>query len=405
MRSYAAMAGAICGLIAAGRAVDAQKAYGPGVTDTEIKLGQTMPYSGPASPYGVVGRVQTAYFKMLNEHGGVNGREINLISLDDAYSPPKTVEQVRRLIEDDKVFAIFGLLGTPPNIAVAKYLNTRQVPDLLASTGSALLDDPKNLPWTTIFSMPQRTEAHILINYILKTKPDAKIGILYQNDEYGKGYLKFFKEALGEKAVSMIVKEVSYDLTDPTIDSQIVTLQGSGADTLLEASTPRFSGQAIRKVAEIGWKPMHVIIYSASSVNSAMKPAGVQNGVGVVTTEYFKMPDDPALANDPQVQAYFEFMKKYAPEEPATDATPMIGYIMAGVMVDILKNCGDDLTRENLLKQANSFDNTPVSLLVDGVHYTTTPEDHTPFREAKMYRFDGTRWVGFGEVIKVSLPR
>ena len=270
MRSYAAMAGAICGLIAAGRAVDAQKAYGPGVTDTEIKLGQTMPYSGPASPYGVVGRVQTAYFKMLNEHGGVNGRKINLISLDDAYSPPKTVEQVRRLVEDDKVFAIFGLLGTPPNIAVAKYLNTRQVPDLLASTGSALLDDPKNLPWTTIFSMPQRTEAHILVNYILETKPDAKIGILYQNDEYGKGYLKYFKEALGEKAVSMIVKEVSYDLTDPTIDLQIVTLQGSGADTLLEASTPRFSGQAIRKVAEIGWKPMHVIIYSASSVNSAI---------------------------------------------------------------------------------------------------------------------------------------
>ncbi len=396
---------ALCGLLAAGMPASAQKAYGPGVTDTEIKLGQTMPYSGPASAYGLVGRTQSAYFKMINDKGGVNGRKINLISLDDSYSPPKTVEQIRRLVEEDQVLGIFSLLGTPPNIAVGRYLNDRKVPDLLAATGSQLLDDPKHLPWTTIFSMPQRTEAHILIQYILNTRPHAKIGILYQNDEYGKGYLKFFKEALGDKAPTMIVKEASYDLTDPTIDSQIVSLQESGADTLLEASTPRFSAQAIRKVAEIGWKPLHVVIYSASSVENAMKPAGLENGIGVVTTEYFKLPDDPTLANDPAVRAYFAFMKKYAPGLPAMDGTPMIGYIMANVMVDILKKCGDDLTRANLLKQADSFRNAPIPLLLDGVHYTTTPDDHTPFTEARMFRFDGTRFVGFGDVINVSIPK
>jgi branched-chain amino acid transport system substrate-binding protein len=397
-----AMTVAACLMLAAGQPAEAQKAYGPGVTDSEIKLGQTMPYSGPASAYGIVGRIQSAYFSMINDQGGINGRKINLISLDDGYSPPKTVEQTRRLVEEDNVLAIFGLLGTPPNIAVAKYLNTRKVPQLLSSTGSSVPDDPKNLPWTTIFSMPQKTEASVLIQYLLKTKPIAKLGIFYQNDEYGKGYLKYFKEALGDKAASMIVKEVSYDLFDPTVDSQIVTLQNSGADTVLNASTPKFSSQAIRKIYDLGWKPTHLMIYSASSVSNAMKPAGLERGVGIITTQYFKMPDDPSWADDPAVQGYFAFMKKYAPSEPAQDATPMIGYIMAEVMVDILKKCGDNLTRDNLLQQATSYSAVQLPLLLPGVRFTTTPQDHTPFREARMFRFDGARWVGFGDVVNAA---
>ena len=399
------MAACLLSFALASAPASAQKAYGPGATDTEIKLGQTMPYSGPASAYGIVGRAQTAYFKMVNEQGGVNGRKVQLISLDDGYSPPKTVERVRQLVEGDNVLAIFSLLGTPPNMAVAKYLNAKQVPQLLSSTGTPLLDDPKALPWTTILSMPSRIEARILAAYLLKTKPNAKVGVFYQNDEYGKGYLRYFKEALGDKAASMIVGEASYEFTDPTVDSQILSLKGSGADTILNASTPKFSGQAVRKIAEIGWKPLHLMIYSASSVESAMKPAGLENGIGIITTQYFKMPDDPSWADDKAMAEYFAFMKKWMPNEPAKDPTALIGYLMAGVMHDILKKCGDNLTRENVLKQATDFREVALPLLVPGVTYSTTPDDHTPFRQARMYRFDGTRWVGFGDVITADIAK
>jgi len=357
-----------------------QKAYSPGATDTEIKLGQTMPYSGPASGYGIVGRVQTAYFKMVNEQGGVNHRKVELISLDDGYSPPKTVERVRQLVEGDNVLAIFSLLGTPPNMAVAKYLNAKKIPQLLSSSGTPLLDDPKTLPWTTLLSMPSRTEATILAQYLLKTKPNAKVGIFYQNDEYGKGYVRYFKEALGEKAASMIVGEASYEFTDP-------------------------SGQAVRKIGELGWKPLHLMIYSASSIESALKPAGLENAVGIITTQYFKMPDDPSWADDKAMAEYFAFMKKWMPREPANDPTALIGYLMVGVMHDILEKCGDDLTRENLLKQATNFREVALPLLVPGVTYSTTPDDHTPFRQARMYRFDGKRWVGFGDVVTVKTDK
>ena len=382
-----------------------QKAYSPGATDTEIKLGQTMPYSGPASGYGIVGRVQTAYFKMVNEQGGVNHRKVELISLDDGYSPPKTVERVRQLVEGDSVLAIFSLLGTPPNMAVAKYLNAKKIPQLLSSSGTPLLDDPKTLPWTTLLSMPSRTEATILAQYLLKTKPNAKVGIFYQNDEYGKGYVRYFKEALGEKAASMIVGEASYEFTDPTVDSQILSLKGSGADTILNASTPKFSGQAVRKIGELGWKPLHLMIYSASSIESALKPAGLENAVGIITTQYFKMPDDPSWADDKAMAEYFAFMKKWMPREPANDPTALIGYLMVGVMHGILEKCGDDLTRENLLKQATDFREVSLPLLVPGVTYSTTPDDHTPFRQARMYRFDGKRWVGFGDVVTVKTDK
>ncbi len=389
-------------LLASGHPRADEKAYGPGVTDTEIKLGQTMPYSGPASAYGEVGRIQSIYFNMINAQGGVNGRKINLVSLDDGYSPPKTVEQTRKLVEEEKVLAIFTLLGSPGNIAVAKYLNAQKVPQLMSSAGTALVDDPKNLPWTTIFSMPQRTEARVLIKYLLQTKPDAKVGILFQNDEYGKGYLRFFKEALGDKAATMIVKEVSYDLTEPTIDSQILSLQASGADTVLNATTPRFSAQAVRKIYDIGWKPLHLMIYSAASVAGAMRPAGPERGVGIISTQYYKQPDDPTWADDPAMKDYFAFMKQWAPNDNAADALPMIGYIPAQLMVDILKRCGDNLTRENVMKQASVYDDTPLPLLVPGVGYTAKPDNHTPFHAARMYRFDGTRWVGFGDVVKVT---
>jgi ABC-type branched-subunit amino acid transport system substrate-binding protein len=364
-----------------------------------------MPYSGPASAYGLIGRVQTAYFKMVNEQGGVHRRKVELISLDDGYSPPKTVERVRQLVESDNVLAIFSLLGTPPNLAVAKYLNAKQIPQLLSATGTPLLDDPKALPWTTILSMPSRTESRILAGYLLEAKPDAKVGLFYQNDEYGKGYVRYFKEALGEKAKSMIVGEASYEFSDPTVDAQIVALKGSGADTILNASTPKFSGQAIRKIYELDWKPTHLMIYSASSIESTLKPAGLEKAIGIITTEYFMMPDDPSWAENKAMIEYKAFMKKRLPNEAANDPTALIGYLGAGVMHGILTKCGDNLTRENLLRQATSFKDTPIPLLVPGVTYTTTPEDHTPFRQARLYRFDGKLWSGFGDVVTVKTDK
>jgi branched-chain amino acid transport system substrate-binding protein len=383
----------------------AQQAYSPGVTDTEIKLGQTMPYSGPASAYGIVGRVQAAYFKMVSEQGGVHRRKVELISLDDGYSPPKTVERVRQLVESDNVLAIFSLLGTPPNLAVAKYLNAKQIPQLLSVTGTPLLDDPKALPWTTILSMPSRTESRILAGYLLETKPDAKVALFYQNDEYGKGYVRYFKEALGEKAKSMIVGEASYESSDPTVDAQIVVLKGSGADTILNASTPKFAGQAIRKIYELGWNLTHLMINSASSIESTLKPAGLEKAIGIITTEYFMMPDDPSWADNKAMIEYKAFMKKRLPNEAANDPIALTGYLLAGVMHGILTKCGDNLSRENLLRQATSFKDAPIPLLVPGVTYTTTAEDHTPFRQAKLYRFDGKLWSGFGNVITVKTDK
>ena len=393
------------GLAALGTPALAQKAYGPGVTDTEVKLGQTMPYSGPVSAFSIVGRTQSAYFNMLNEQGGINGRKIRLISLDDGFSPPKTVDRVRQLVEGDNVLALFSLLGTPTNLAVAKYLNGKKVPQLLSAAATPLLDDPVALPWTTLLAMPQRVEARIMIEYILKTKPDAKIGIFHQNDEYGKGYLRYFREALGDKAATMIVKETSYETTDPTVDSQILILKDSGADTILNASTPTFAGQSLRKMADIGWKPTHVLIYAASSIESALKPAGLDRSVGTLTTQFFKMPDDPGWADDEAMRGYFAFMKKWQPNETALDPIALVGYIAAEVMREILAKCGDDLTRENLLKQATSFRNVALPLLIPGVTFSTTPEDHTPFRQARMYRFDGTRWVGFGDIVTAKTDK
>ena len=389
----------IAALLLSGEAVLA--ADMPGVTATEIKLGQTMPYSGPASAYSIVGRAEVAYFNMINDQGGVNGRKIKLISLDDAYSPPKAVEQVRKLVEEDEVLAIFSMLGTPPILATAKYLNSRGVPQLFSQTGSSLPANVKEYPLTTIYSMPFRTEAWIMGAYILKNKPNAKIGILYQNDEFGKGYLRFFKQGLGDKA-SLVTQEVAYDISSPTIDSQIIQLKNSGVDTVITAATPKFAAQAIRKIYELDWKPTHLLINAASSREAVLKPAGFEQAKGVLAVNFELFTDDPAYAD--KYKDYFAFMKKWAPNENPYELAAVNGYISAQFMVEILKKCGNDLTRENVMKYANDFPEVPHPLLFPGVTYNATATDHTPFHAGQITRFDGDKWILVGEAIRPTPP-
>jgi branched-chain amino acid transport system substrate-binding protein len=382
-------------------AASAGKNYGPGVTDTEIKLGQTTAYSGPASALGATSRAIVAYFKMINASGGINGRKVNLISLDDAYSPPKTVEQTRRLVEGDEVLAITGTLGTPGNLAVAKYLNGKKVPQLLSLSGSAKLNDPK-LPWTTTFYASQTVESKIYARYILKTRPDAKIAVLYQNDDYGKGYFDAFKEGLGGKASKMIVAEASYDVTYPTIESELVRLASSGADTIFYASTPKFTAQAIRKAHEIKWTPLQIVITASSQIDATLKPAGLDAATGLVTSLWQKDPNDPKWSDDKNMQAFLAFMKQWGPGEGADLFLSATGYSWAQTMVHILENCGDDLARENLLKQATNLKGFHPSLFIDGVNLSATPEDRTPWRQAQMARFDGRTWQPFGDIVTIE---
>jgi branched-chain amino acid transport system substrate-binding protein len=337
-------------LSAAGQPAMAEKKYGPGVTDTEIKLGQTMPYVGPASGLSLVGKVQSAYLKMINAQGGVNGRKINLVSLDDAFSPPKTVEQTHTLVEGDEVLAIFSSMGSAPNLSVAKYLNSMRVPQLMALAGTPKVIDPRNLPWTTTFSSTLSLEAKEFVAYLLETKPNARIGIIYQNDESGKTYLEGMKAGLGNKAATMVVKKVAFDLTDSTIDSNVLLLQAAGVDTVFFATVaPKFGAQGIRKIAELGWKPMILLAPAVSSLESALKPAGTQNAIGAITSMILKMPGDPKWSQDPAMLEYHAFMKQWAPGEPSAEPLAMLGYITAQVIIDTLKRCGDELTRENVL--------------------------------------------------------
>ena len=380
----------------------AEKQYGPGVTDTEIKIGQTAAFSGPASAFGLYARSQLAYYQMINAAGGINGRKITMLSLDDGFSPPKTVEQVRKLVEEEKVLAIMGSIGSPTNLVVAKYLNANKVPQLLVSAGTPKLVDPVNLPWTTTFYIAQPVEAAIYAQFIAKTAPNAKLGVLYQNDDYGKGYLNALKAALGDKAASMIVKEVSYELSDPTIDSQIVSLQASGADTFFDASTPKFAAQAIRKAYDIGWKPLHVLIAAASQIATTLKPAGLDHSVGIVTAIWYKQPGDPNWASDKDMQDYYAFMKKWAPSENADDALALTGVNQAQIIIDVLKACGDNLTRDNLLKQATNIKDLQLPLFVPGVKINVTPTDHVAWRQARMAKFDGTQYVFFGDMVTVN---
>ena len=377
----------------------AEKKYDPGATDTEIKIGQTMVYSGSLSAYGTIGRSETAYFKMINDQGGINGRKINLISLDDAYSPPKTVEQIRRLVEQEEVLFIFQSLGTPTNTAIQKYLNAKKMPQLFVATGATKWGDPQNFPWTMGWQPNYQTEAHIYAKYLLQSKPGAKIAVLFQNDDYGKDYLKGIHDGLGSQADRLIVKEVSYEVTDPTVDSQIVTLQASGADTFVILATPKFAAQAIRKAYDIGWRPMTFINNVSASVATVLQPAGLEKSVGLITALYLKDPTDPQWENDPQMKNWLAWMKKYYPEGDVKDVNNVYGYALGQTLVQVLKQCGDDLTRQNIMTQAANLKNFEVSVLLPGIRINTSPTDFYPIEQVQLARFDGKRWVLFGEMI------
>ncbi len=377
----------------------AQKKYDPGASDTEIKIGQTVPFSGPASAYATIGKTQAAYFKMINDQGGVNGRKINLIQYDDAYSPPKTVEQVRKLVEGDEVLLTFQLVGTPPNAAVQKYLNQKKVPQLFAATGASRFTDPKNYPWTMGFNPNYQSEGRIYGKYILANHPNAKIGVLYQNDDLGRDYLAGIKEGLGDKAKTMIVGETSYELTDPTIDSQIVKLKSLGADLLFSASTPKFAAQAIKKAADLDWHPVHILDINATSVGAVLKPAGLENSKGIISTNYGKDPLDPAWKDDPGMKKYFEFMAKYYPEGDKDSSFNSYGYSTAQLMVHVLKQAGDDLTRANIMKQATNLKDFQPDLALPGMTTTTSADDYRVNKQMQMMKFDGERWQLFGPII------
>ena len=375
----------------------AQKKYDTGATDTEIKIGQTIPLSGPASAYGGIGKVQAAYIRMINERGGINGRKVNLIQYDDAYNPPKTVEQVRKLVEDDEILTTFQIIGTPPNAAVQKYLNDKKIPQLLASTGATRFTDPKNFPWTIAFNPNYQSEAHIYAKYILANYPGAKIAILYQNDDLGKDYVKGLKDALGAKA-SMIVAEAPYELSDPTVDAQMVKLKSSGADLFYDITTPKFGAQAIKKAAELGWKPVHILDINATPVSQTLVPAGLENAKGIISVNYGKDPLDPQWANDDGMKRYKAFMAKYAPDQDANSGIATYGYSTAALLVQILQNCGDDLTRANIMKQATSLKNVVGDLALPGMSVSTGPNDYRINKQFQMMKFDGTRWVLFGPI-------
>ena len=382
----------------------AQKKYDTGATDTEIKIGQTVPFSGPASAYAGIGKTQAAYLRMINDQGGINGRKLNLIQYDDAYSPPKAVEQVRKLVEGDEVLFTFQIIGTPSNAAVQKYLNTKKVPQLLASTGASRFSDPQNAPWTIAFNPNYQSEGRIYAQYILKNHPDARIGILYQNDDLGRDYIAGLKTGLGEKAATMIVGEVSYELSDPTIDSQIVKLKSLGADLLYDASTPRFAAQAIKKAADLGWKPVHILDINASPVSATLKPAGVDISKGIISTNYGKDPGDPQWKDDPGLKAYFAFMDKYYPEGDKLNTVNTYGYATAELLVQILRQCGDDLTRENIMRQATSLKNFTPSLGLPGMTVNTSPTDYRINKQMQMMKFNGERWELFGPIIADTGP-
>ncbi|RJF74739.1 ABC transporter substrate-binding protein [Rhodopseudomonas palustris] len=377
----------------------AEKKYDPGATDTEIKVGQTMPMSGPASAFGNIAKVEAAYIRMINEQGGVNGRKINLIQYDDAYSPPKTVEQVRKLVESDEVLTTFQIIGTPPNAAVQKYLNAKKVPQLLAGSGATRFTDPKNYPWTISANPSYQSEAHIYARYILANHPNAKIAILYQNDDLGKDYVKGLKEGLGAKAAGMIVAEASYELSDPTVDSQMVTLKASGADLFYNMSTPKFAAQSIRKAAELGWKPVHILEVNATAVGQVLIPAGAENAKDIISVNYGKDPLDPQWANDEGMKRYKAFMAKWAPNEDANSGYATYGYSTAAMLVHILQRCGDELTRANIMKQATSITSYVPDLALPGMSVTTTADDWRINKQFQMMKFDGQRWVLFGEIL------
>jgi branched-chain amino acid transport system substrate-binding protein len=370
----------------------------PGVTATEIKLGNTNPYSGPASAYGTIGKAISAYFKMVNEQGGINGRKVDFVSLDDGYSPPRTVEMVRRLVEQDQVAVVFQTLGTPTNSAIHKYLNQQKVPHLFVATGATKWGDPKNFPWTMGWQPTYQAEGKIYAQYILKNIPNAKVGILYQNDDYGKDYVKGIKDGLGDAAKKVIVSEQSYEVTDPTVDSQIVNLKNSGANVFYNVTIPKFAVQAIKKAHDIGWKPVHLLNSVSSSVGVVLKPAGVEASKDIITSRYLKDPTDPAIKNDAGYKEWVAFMQKYYPDGALNDDFNVYGFSVAQTMAHVLKQCGQDLSRANVMKQAASIKDLSLPMLLPGIKINTSATDFYPIEQEQLQRFDGERWVLFGEI-------
>jgi branched-chain amino acid transport system substrate-binding protein len=377
----------------------AQKKYDPGANDKEIKIGNTNPYSGPASAYGQIGKAIAGYFKMVNDQGGVNGRRINFITYDDSYSPPKTVEMARKLVEQDEVLFLFQTLGTPSNTAIHKYMNMKKVPQMHVATGATKWNDPKNFQWTMGWQPNYQTEGRIYAKHILQTRPNAKIGILYQNDDYGKDYLKGMEDGLGAKAKTMIVSKVSYEVSDPTVDSQIVQLQASGADTFFNITTPKFAAQAIRKAYDIGWKPVHYLNNVSISVGSVLTPAGLEKSVGLITAAYLKEPTDARWANDKGLEPFREWMKKYMPDANIADNFNIYGYTVAATLHQVLKQSGDNLTRENVMRQAANMKNVRLDTLLPGIVISTAPSDYAPIEAVQLQRFNGKQWELFGDVM------
>jgi ABC-type branched-subunit amino acid transport system substrate-binding protein len=376
----------------------AQKKYDPGASDTEIHFGQSIPYSGPLSSYGTLGKTQLAYFKMINDAGGVNGRKLMLTSLDDGYSPPRTMDATRKLVEQEESLFIYGTIGTPTNTAIHRYLNAKKVPQLLLSSGAAKWNDPKNFPWSISVLPSYVTEGRIYAEHILKTKPNAKIAVLYQNDDFGKDYYNGVKQGLGDKA-KMIVADASYETTDPTVDSQMVALKASGADVFINLSSPKFAASAIRKAGEIGWTPTQYVVQVSSSVGAVLKPAGFDKATGVMTVMYLKEPLDKQWADDPGVKRYLAYMKKYYPDGDLSDGMNVLAANSAQILVQIIKQCGDDLTRENVMRQAANLKNLQTDMLLPGISVNTSPTDFEPIKQLQLARFDGTQWVRVGGVM------
>jgi branched-chain amino acid transport system substrate-binding protein len=381
----------------------AQKKYDTGATDTEIKIGNIMPYSGPASAYGVIGKTEEAYFKKINAAGGINGRKIVFISYDDGYSPPKTVEQARKLVESDEVLLVFNSLGTPPNSAIHKYMNSKKVPQLFVATGATKWNDPKDFPWTMGWQPNYQSETQIYAKYILKEKPNAKIAVLFQNDDYGKDYLKGLKDGLGAKAASMIVAEESYETTEPSIDNHIVKLKSTNADIFINITTPKFAAQAIKKMAEIQWKPTHFLNNVSASVGSVIKPAGYENSQDIISAAYLKDASDKQWDNDPGMKEFYAFLEKDFPEGNKLDGSVVVGYGVSQTLVKVLQMCGDNLTRENVMKQAASLKDFRTEVLLPGIKINTGPNDFAPISSLQLMKFKGEKWELFGDVISADV--
>ena len=398
IRLTAALGAAVAAFVFTSGSALAQKKYDTGATDTEVKIGNIVPYSGPASAYGIIGKSEEAYFKMINENGGINGRKIKFISYDDAYSPPKAVEQVRKLVESDEVLVVFSALGTPSNTAIQKYLNAKKVPQLFAATGATKWNDPTHFPWTIGWLPSYQSEGRIYAKFLIKEKPDAKVAVLYQNDDFGKDYLKGLKDGFGAKA-SAIIAEESYEISEPTIDNHIVKLKASGADVLISITTPKFAAQTIKKMAEIDWKALQIVANVSASVGSVIKPAGFENAQGVLSAAYAKDAADPQWNDDPGMKKFFALLDKYYPEADRSNSSVVYGYGAAQTLTKILEMCGDDLTRANIMKQAASLKDFTPDTLLPGVKINTSATDFAPIEQLQMMRFKGEKWDLFGDVI------